>query len=159
MNFVVADRVSFVGGVGEAVLVAQVFLDLGIDGVDGFFFGDFEHAAAGFFGNLLEDFLAVGALLLRRVASTAATAAHSAAVTSHTKSAGSAVVILFIGKQDGVDDRVRALGGGDCLGHGFPAAVVHAVRKDDQCFAALLLAHQLVGAEEDCIIEERPSAV
>src|SRR5271170_544176 len=94
MNFVVADRVSFVGGVGEAVLVAQVFLDLGIDGVDGFFFGDFEHAAAGFFGNLLEDFLAVGALLLR-IPVAAAAPAHSA-VATHSKTAGTLLVAAFL---------------------------------------------------------------
>src|SRR5260370_2732290 len=66
MDLVVANRVALVWGVGEAVLVAQFFLDLRIDCVDGFFFGDFEHAAAGFLGDLFEDFLALGALLLRR---------------------------------------------------------------------------------------------
>src|SRR5580704_15483159 len=141
MDLVVADGVALVGGVGEAVLIAQVFFNFGVDGVDGFFFGDFEHAPAGFFGDLLEDFLAVGPLLLRRIASTAAAAAHSAAVTAHTESTGAAVVILLVGKQDGVDDRIGALGSGNSLGHGFSTAVVHAVRKNDQRFAALLLAH------------------
>src|SRR5580658_9682520 len=119
MDFVVADCVALVGGVGEAVLVAQVFLDLGVDGVNRFFLGDFEHAAAGFLGNLFKDFLAVGALLLRRIPATAAATAHSASVTAHPESAGAAVVFFFVGKQNGVNDRVRALGGGDGFGHGF----------------------------------------
>src|SRR5271169_1775590 len=119
MNLVVADRVSFIRGVGEAVLVAQVFLDIGVDGIDRFFLGDFEHAAAGFLGDLLKDFLAVGALLLRRISSTAATA--------YPKSTGAAVVFFFVGKQDGVNNRVGALRGGDRLRHSFSAAVIHAV--------------------------------
>ena len=61
----VADGVAFVGGVGEAVLVTEVFVNFGVDFVERLFFGGFEEAAAGFLGNLLEDFLAVGALLLR----------------------------------------------------------------------------------------------
>src|SRR5271163_4435389 len=98
MNFVIAERVAFVGGVGEAVLIAKVFFDFGVDGVDRFFFRDFEHAAAGFLGNLFKDFLAVGALLLLRISSTAAATAHSATVTAHAKSAGPAVVVLIVGE-------------------------------------------------------------
>ena len=65
MDFVVADGVAFVGGVGEAILIAEVFVDFGVDFVEGLFFGSFEEAAAGFVRDLLEDFLAVGTLLLR----------------------------------------------------------------------------------------------
>jgi len=36
---VVADGVAFVGGVGEAVLVAEIFVDFGVDFVERFFFG------------------------------------------------------------------------------------------------------------------------
>ncbi len=38
MDFVVADGVAFVGGVGEAVLVAEVFVDFGVDFVERFLF-------------------------------------------------------------------------------------------------------------------------
>src|ERR1700675_2886510 len=101
MNLVIADRVALVGGVGEAVLVAQVFFNLGVDRVNGFFFRDFEHAAAGFLGNLLEDFLAVGALFLPRkptaaaaAASTTDAASSTAPRAAHPKSAWNAVAFV-----------------------------------------------------------------
>src|SRR5580692_4268113 len=158
MDFVVADGVALVGGVGEAVLVAEVFVDFGVDLVEGLFLGSPEELAAGFPGDLFQDFLAVGALLLR-VPSTAAAAAHPAAAPTHSKSPGAAVVFVFIGKQDGVDDGVGALGGGNGLGHGFLAAVVHTVRKKDQRLAALLLAHQFVRGQENRVIKKRSTAV
>src|SRR5271165_1230042 len=127
MNLVVADGVAFVWGVGEAVLVAQVFFNFGVDGVDCFFFCDFEHATAGFFGDLLEDFLAIGALLLWRISPTASAAAHSAAVTAHSEPAGAAIALFFVGEQDRVDDRVGALRGGDGFRQSLSAAVIHAV--------------------------------
>jgi hypothetical protein len=39
---VVADGVAFVGSVGEAVLVAEVFVDFGVDFVERLLFGDFK---------------------------------------------------------------------------------------------------------------------
>src|ERR1700676_997427 len=137
MNLVIADRVALVGGVGEAVLVAQVFFNLGVDRVNGFFFRDFEQAAAGFLGNLLEDFLAVGALFLPRKPTAAAAAAAAAASTTdaasstapraaHPKSAWNAVAFV-VRKVNRVNDRVRALGGGDSLGQSLFASAIYAI--------------------------------
>jgi len=158
VDFVVADGVTFVGGVGEAVLVAEVFVNFGVDGVDGFFFGDFEEAAAGFSGDLLEDFFAVGAVLLR-IPTPAAAAAHPAS-SAHAETAGAAaIVFVLVGEQDGIDDGVGTLRSGNGFGQGFLAAVVDAVRKYDERFAALLLAHQFIRREENRIVEERSAAV
>src|SRR5580704_4174790 len=99
MNLVVTDCVVLVWGVREAVLVAQIFLDLGVDCVNRLLFGDFEHAPACFPGKLLEDFLSVGALLLWRESTAAAV--HSA-VLPHPESAGTAVS-LVVSKQNGID--------------------------------------------------------
>src|ERR1700722_12287041 len=153
MDLVIAERVALVRGVRGAVLVPQVFLNLGVDCVDGLFFGDFEHAPTSFLGNLLEDFLAVGTLLLWREP-----AAVPTTVPAHTESAGTGVFFL-VGKQDGVDDGVRALSGRDGLRHGLFAAVIHAVRKDNQRFATLLLAHQFIGSQENRVVEQRTAAV
>src|SRR4029077_12810146 len=107
MNLVVAERVALVRSVGEAVLVAQVFLNLGVDFVHRVLLGDLEEPPAGFLGNLLEDFLAVGPFFLPRVPAAPAAAAHRAA---HPESAGTATLFL-ISKQNGVDNRVGALRG------------------------------------------------
>src|SRR5580704_4757386 len=141
MNLVVADCVALIRGVREAVLVAQIFFYLGVDCVNRLLFGDFEHAPACFLGKLLEDFLAVGALLLWRESTAAAV---PSAVLPHPEFPGTAVSFV-VGKQNGIDDRVGALCGGNSLRQSLFATVIHAVRKDNQRLAALLLAHEFVG--------------
>src|SRR5271167_4395748 len=66
-----------VGGVAEAVLVAQLLLDLSVNLVDGLLLGNFEETAAGFARDALQDFLAIGMGGLLRIASSAGTA-HAA---------------------------------------------------------------------------------
>src|SRR5580700_9988116 len=149
MNLMVADGVALVWGVREAVLVAQIFFDLGVDGVNRLLFGDFEHAPACFLGKLLEDFLAVGALFLWWESA----AVHSA-MLPHPESAGTAVFFV-VGKQNRIDDRVGALCGGDSLRQSLFAAVIHAVREDNQRLAALLLAHEFVGRQENRVVKQR----
>ena len=65
---------------------------------------------------------------------------------------------LFAFEVDGVDDGVGALGGFDGLGEGLFAAVVFSVGKEDEGFAALLFAHELVGCEEGGVVEGGASA-
>src|SRR4029077_3711738 len=125
MNLVVAERVALVRRVGEAVLVAQVFLNLGVDFVPRVLLGDLEDPPAGFLGNLLEDFLAVGPFFLPRVPAASAATPHGAA---HSKSAGT-VTLFLIGKQNGVDNCVGALRGGNRFRKSLFAAAVHAVGK------------------------------
>jgi len=95
LNFVVADCVAFVRGVGEAVLVAQVFLNLRLNLVDRILLGDLEKPPARFLGNLLEDFLAVWAFLLPRIPATAsATTSATAHWAADAKPAGTTAAFL-----------------------------------------------------------------
>ena len=60
---------------------------------------------------------------------------------------------LFAFEIDGVDDGVGALGGFDGFDEGLSAAAVAAVGEDDEGFAAGLFAHELVGGEEESVVE------
>src|SRR5690348_6221711 len=75
-----------------------------------------------------------------------------AAVSAET--AKTLIVELVIGKQDGIHHRVRALCRGDGRLQAQFAALIHAIRQDNQRLAALLLAHQLVRRKKDGIIEQ-----
>ena len=84
----VADGVAFVGGVGEAVLVAEVFVDFGVDFVECVFLEALKswppvslEICSRIFG------LPSGRCSLR-VPSAAAAAAHPAASATHAESAG-----------------------------------------------------------------------
>src|SRR5579859_470920 len=95
MNFVVADCVAFVRGVREAVLVAQIFLNLGVNLVDRLLLGHLEKAPARFLGYLLEDFLAVWALFLPRIpAFASATTSATAHWAADAKPAGTTPAFL-----------------------------------------------------------------
>src|SRR5208283_5035172 len=65
---------------------------------------------------------------------------------------------LFIRIQNGIDNGVGALRGFGGIGQGFLAAVIDAIGKNDQCLAALLLAHEFVGCEEDRVVKVRAAA-
>ena len=68
-DFVIADAgVRTVGRIANAVLIAQLFLNLGIDLLDGFLLRNFKEAPAGFPRKLLQDFFAVRMILLRKPA-------------------------------------------------------------------------------------------
>jgi len=69
------------------------------------------------------------------------------------------VVRLLALEVDGVDDRVGALGGLDGLGERLLASAIVAVGEDDDRLAALLFGHQLVGGDEDGIVEGRSASV
>src|SRR5271157_4805948 len=128
---------SFVGGVAQAVLVAQFLFDLGIDLIDRFFLGHLEETSASFSRDLLQDFLAVGMRGLLRVSTAAGTAAHSAttptAVAAHASHAGIALVAVSvgIGVQDGVHQGVGALGRLDGPVQTDSGASVNAIGKND----------------------------
>ena len=55
------------------------------------------------------------------------------------------MAFFLVGEEDAVDEGVGALRGFDGFGERFLAAVVNAVGEDDECFAALLLFHELAG--------------
>ena len=62
MQLVKADGgVGLVGRVAEDVLIAEFLVEVRIDFFESFFLGDFIETAAGGFGDLFEDFFAVGA--------------------------------------------------------------------------------------------------
>ena len=61
MQLVITDGgVGFVGGVAEDVLIVKFLVEVRIDFVESLFLGDFKETPAGSFGDLLENFLAVG---------------------------------------------------------------------------------------------------
>ena len=62
MELVIADGgVGLVGRVAEDVLIAEFLVNVRVDFVEGLFLGDFKETPAGSFGDLLENFFAVGA--------------------------------------------------------------------------------------------------
>src|SRR5436305_15158735 len=90
-----------VGSVANAVLVSQLFLNLGVDLLDGLLSGDFKEASASIFGKFLQDLFSVRMILLGK-------AAPSSMMSPTAEGACARIVKLLIGKQDGVDHGVRA---------------------------------------------------
>ena len=107
-NFVVTRcGVCRARGVAQAVLIAQFVLNLAVDLFYRLLLGNFEESAARCLRDLLEDFLAIRALLLGiSPGPTSAASAHS----PHAVSTVSSPVGVLIGKKDGIDQRVGALG-------------------------------------------------
>src|ERR1019366_5379844 len=64
----------FIGCITHAVLGAQFLDNAGVDLADGFFLRDFEETSTRFFGNPLENFLAIRARFLRMTLPAAGTA-------------------------------------------------------------------------------------
>src|SRR6267154_1730410 len=90
LELVITSGISLVRGEAEAVLVAQLFFDAGVDFVEGLFLGrGLKHPAAGFLRDSFQDFFAIGALFLRlSPPSTAATTAASHGTSHGTSHAG-----------------------------------------------------------------------
>jgi acetyl esterase/lipase len=168
------------GCVTEAVLGAQLFGDLGVDLGYVLILLDLEESAAGLVDHALEVLFAVGAPLRWGVVASASVAAGVASTPARVAAAGvtssgiaasrvatarvaaAALVLVVVGsvlglvafEVDGVDDGVGALGGFDGADEVFAAAVVAAVGEDDEGFATLLLRHDLVGGEEEGVVED-----
>src|SRR4051794_20338131 len=124
------------GRIAQAVLVAQVLFDDGKDLVDGHAPRHLEEPGAGIAGELLHHALAVGT-------HDAAAAPAEAADAVHRR----------IGEQDRVDQSVGALRGFDGPEERRAAAVILAVAEENEGLPSLLLAHDLVGAEKNGIVE------
>ncbi len=153
--------VGFVGRVAEDVLAAEFLVEVRVDFVECFFFGDLEETPAGGFRKLLEDFLAVGARFFGAAGIAASpSAAHPTA--AHVRAAvpaASTVAFFLVGEKNAIDEGVGALRGFEGFGERFLAAAIDAVGEDYQGFAARLLFHEFIGREVDGIIEESPAAV
>src|SRR5690349_14890164 len=109
------------------------------------FFGDFKKLPASLPGNSLKNFFAVRPLFAR--VSATAMAPHAATITSAPAKTAAIVFMLIVLEQNRIHNRVgflRALNG---RFQAELAASVHAIRKNDQCLAALLFFHQLVGSQ------------
>src|ERR1700722_11404837 len=161
MELVITDGgVGLVGRIAEDVLAAEFLVEVGVDFVESFFLGDFKETPAGIFGDLLENFFAVGARFLGAAGIAAASSSHSTAAHARPPEAAAIVVaFLPVGEEDAVDEGVRALRGFDGFGERFLAAAVTAVGEDDESLAALLFFHQFVGGEVDGVVEKRAAAV
>src|ERR1700760_3622194 len=95
---------SGVGRVTKAVLRAKLFCNLRIDRGRGLLARDFEHAAAGFAGDLFQDLLAVGVILAPSLTSPGeAPATAKAAATMAT------VPVLLAFEVNGVDHSLGPL--------------------------------------------------
>src|SRR6202035_860009 len=102
MELVITDGgVGFVGRVAEDVLAAEFLVEVGVDFVQSFLLGDFKEAPAGIFGDLLEDFFAVGARFLGAARIAAASSSHSAAAHARSSETSAIVVAFFlVGEED-----------------------------------------------------------
>ena len=81
--------------------------------------------------------------------------AHSSA--AHVPAAVASVIsvfFVFIGEEDGINERIRALGRFDAALQAFFAAAIHAVGQDDESFASLLLSHEFIRSEVHGIVEQ-----
>ena len=135
--------VGLVWRVADDVLAAEFLVEVSVDPVDGFFFGNFKETAAGDFGELFEDFFAVGARLFGAARVAAASAASHSSTTHARASEAAAIAVTFflVSEKDAVNQGVGALGGFEGFGEGFLAAAVDAVGENDEGFAALLFFH------------------
>ena len=140
LKLVVADCVALVERIGEAVLVAQIFLNLRVDLFHRFFLGDLEEAPARFSGNLVEDFLAVGARFLSRIPSALASLPNWCS-PKHTPRLYHALSYeLTFERRDGCHARIpgrpsRASGASD------PGASHRSLRRRPRCGAVALDPH------------------
>jgi hypothetical protein len=161
MEPVITDGVvGSVGRVAEDVLVMEFLVEVGIDFVESFFLRDFKETPAGVFGDLLENFFAVGARFLGAAGIAATSTSHSAAAHARSPEAAPVAVVSFlVSEKDAVDKGVRALRGFDCFGERLLAAAVNSVGEDDESLATLLFFHQFVGGEVDGVVEKRAAAV
>ena len=167
LEFVIADGgVGLVGGIAEDILVVEFLVEVGIDFVEGLFLRNLKETPAGSFGDLLENFLAVGTRFFGAPGIAAASSAHSAATTHPTPAharpsepASVAVAFFLVGEEDAVDEAVGALGGFEGFAERFLATVVDAIGEDDERFAALLLFHQFAGGEVNGVVKESAAAV
>ena len=66
---------------------------------------------------------------------------------------------LVVGKADGVNQHIGALGGFNRAADRGLAAVIDAVREQDDRFAPLLLLEELVRGEENGIVHRRAAAL
>src|SRR5271165_1655207 len=149
---------GLVGGVAEAVLVAQLLLNLGIDLIDRLFLRHFKEAAASFAGDALQDFLAIGMRGLLRTAHSAARPAPTT-VAAHASARIALVAVGFgVGVQDGVHQRVGALCGFDGAIQADFAASIHSIGKDDEGLATLYLFRYLIRGKENSVIQVRATA-
>src|SRR5271165_6378888 len=144
---------GLVGGVAEAVLVAQLLLNLGIDLIDRLFLRHFKEAAASFAGDALQDFLAIGMRGLLRTAHSAARPAPTT-VAAHASARIALVAVGFgVGVQNGVNQRVGALRSFDGTVQADFAAGIHSVGKDDEGLATLYLFRYLIRSKENSVIQ------
>ena len=67
------------------------------------------------------------------------------------------LLVLLAFEVDGVDDGVGALRGFDGVDEIFLTANVDAIREDDKRLTTLLFGHELVGCEEESVVEGRPT--
>src|SRR5271167_3864252 len=156
---------GLVGRVAQAVLVAQLLFDLGVDLIDGLFLGHFKESAAGFTRDALQNLLAIRMGGLLRISTAAGTAAHSTtptAVAAHASTHAARIALVAvgfrIGVEDGIHQRVGALRGFDGAIQTDFATGIDTVRENDERLAPLLLSRHFVGGEEHRVIQCGTSA-
>src|SRR5580658_8311107 len=122
------------GCVTDAVLVAQLFLQLAVNLGDRSRVGNLEKCATGFARNALQRL-------------------------SPVRTGIRTIVGIAIGKEDGINQCVGVLGGFDSAEKADFAAVVDAVGEQDERFSAWLFLQQLVllkhvlGSQQHCVVE------
>src|ERR1019366_153535 len=154
----------FIGRVAHVVLGTQFFDNAVVDLAHGLLFRDFKETSAGFFGNALENLLAIGVLFFGMTLATSAATTTAARISASatgpaTTSAGptaaaparsaaaahSAWSFAFftarICEIYGVDNRVGALGRLDRTIQVSLAAAVNSVRQNNERLPPLLFLH------------------
>ena len=143
-----------VGSVAQAVLVAEFFLDLGIDFADGLLLGNFKHAGAGFLGDSLQHLLAIGGGLPRLGLRPGVTSAAPAPSAAAARPASPTSAVGFrVGEQNRVHHGIGTLRRFDRPLQRYAAGVVHPVGKNNESLPALLFADDLIGGEKNRVVE------
>src|SRR5450759_471487 len=137
-----AGGIAAIRRVSQTVLVPQILIDLVVHLGQGLLLRNLEETAAGLARDLLQHFLAVGHI-------------HREVDSAW---AASAAIRPRVFEEDGIDQRVRPLRGFDGGGERDLAAGVDPVGEQDQRLAAALFAHELVGRQQDRIVQHGSSA-
>src|SRR3984893_11667485 len=138
----------FVRRVTQAVLIAQFLFNLRVNLIDGFFLRDLKQSSPGLFRDLFQYCFTVNPLFLR----TSAASTPSRPKRPHRNRAAVPKSLVIL-EQNRIHHRICSLRRFDRRRYALFAAMINTIRKNDQRFAPLLLAHQIVARQIYRIVE------
>src|SRR5580704_11071821 len=87
-----------------------------------------------------------------------AASAHSSAAHVPTAIAAAVSVSFVVGEEDGINQSIGTFRRFDGVAQSFFAAAIHAVGKNNERLAALLLFHQLIRCQEHRVVQQRAAS-